>query len=125
MGKAAQFRKLAERLIESNGTTVMLRHLAGTTTPPGGGTVTPIYEDVVLVGFIEAFRHDRVNGTSIQSGDLEMLVAEPSLGGTEPEPSDFVFIGPDDSAGTKKMSVVAVAPTYADDVVMYSLHLRG
>lgn len=125
MGKAIQFRKLAKRLIEANGKKVLLRHLTGSTVPPGGGVVVPKYKDVSVIGFIEAFRHDRINGTSIQTGDLEMLVSEPSLDDVVPVPDDFVFIGEDDAKGVRKMSVMAVAPTYADDVVMYSLHLRG
>lgn len=108
------------RLITRRGEAVTVRRLGGTYNPTTGKVGAAGPTDVVTVGIRRSFRHDQVDGVTIQRSDEQVAIPNNDVLTFEPKKGDFLLIG---------MTAWSVQNTraYRRDgvVVAYDLHVRA
>jgi hypothetical protein len=118
MGLTETLRSVTGSLVGSHGKSVTYRRKT-TTYDPSTGVSSVSWEDTSMKGIITSYEINRVNGTTILSGDRSLMVpayrfAEP------PVPGDQFVIGSD------AWFIVSVSGFYhGEQAVGYNLQIRG
>ncbi len=68
-------RTTALRLLERYGTTVTLRRYQPGTYDPASGESSPTWSQYSLAGLVRDYRQEQVDGSLVQSGDRELVLA--------------------------------------------------
>ena len=84
-------RAAAGRLLERYGTSVTLRHHQPGAYDPARGETASTWSEYSLSGLVRDYRQDQVDGSLVQDGDREVILAA-QRGGEPPAPGDRLLL---------------------------------
>ncbi len=85
-------RLVALGLLERYGTSVTLRHCQPGTYDPASGQNSPTWSQYSLAGLVRDYRQEQVDGSLVQSGDREIVLAA-AADIPAPAPGDRLELG--------------------------------